>query len=214
MEVLRDLNVREGKTVILVSHDANLAAHYAHRTIELMDGHIQRMASIVKFTDAIDLSLRNLRQSRLRTSLTTLGVSIGIASLAGMISLGIGLEDQVVGRFKQSGLFGSITVTSQGDLRGALAQLGQRGGLRTPGARGEGAPSGRAPVELDGDAIQRISALQKVREVTPNLRLPVEATIGEFSSPVIATGTPMSSKRRGRLPDVCIRRILQGRIRK
>jgi putative ABC transport system permease protein len=151
----------------------------------------------MKFTDAIDLSLRNLRQSRLRTSLTTLGVSIGIASLAGMISLGIGLEDQVVGRFKQSGLFGSITVTSQGDLRGALAQLGQRGGLRTPGARGEGAPSGRAPVELDGDAIQRISALQKVREVTPNLRLPVEATIGEFSSPVIATGTPMSSKGEG-----------------
>jgi len=151
----------------------------------------------VKFTDAIDLSLRNLRQSRLRTSLTTLGVSIGIASLAGMISLGIGLEDQVVGRFAQSGLFGSITVTSQGDLRGALAQLGQRGGLRTLGARGEGASSGHTPVELDGDAIKRISALQNVREVTPNLRLPVEATIGEFSSPVIATGTPMSSKGEG-----------------
>jgi putative ABC transport system ATP-binding protein len=45
MEVLKDLNVREGKTVILVSHDANLAAQYAHRTIELMDGQVQRMAS-------------------------------------------------------------------------------------------------------------------------------------------------------------------------
>jgi putative ABC transport system permease protein len=152
---------------------------------------------MMTFNDAIGLSLRNLRQSRLRTSLTTLGVSIGIASLTGMISLGIGLQDQVVGRFTQSGLFGSITVTSQADLPGALAQLGQRGGLRLRGARGEGSPANRPDVKLDDDAIKRISALQKVREVTPNLRLPVEATFGEFSSPVIAAATPMSSKGEG-----------------
>jgi putative ABC transport system permease protein len=149
------------------------------------------------FNDAIGLSLRNLRQSRLRTLLTTLGVAIGIASLAGMISLGIGMQDQVIGRFTQSGLFGSITVTSQADLPGGLAQLGQRGGLRARGARGERAPTGRSEVKLDDDAIKRISALQQVREVTPNLRLPVEATFGEFSSPVIATATPMSSKGEG-----------------
>jgi len=45
MEVLKDLNVREGKTVILVSHDAKLAAQYAHRTIALMDGLVQESAS-------------------------------------------------------------------------------------------------------------------------------------------------------------------------
>ena len=45
--------------------------------------------------DIIGLSLRNLRQAKLRTALTTLGVSIGIASLAGMVSLGVGLQDQV-----------------------------------------------------------------------------------------------------------------------
>jgi putative ABC transport system ATP-binding protein len=45
MEVLKDLNVREGKTVILVSHDASLAARYAHRTVALMDGLVQDMAS-------------------------------------------------------------------------------------------------------------------------------------------------------------------------
>jgi putative ABC transport system ATP-binding protein len=38
MEVLKDLNVRQGKTVILVSHDTNLANQYARRTIALMDG--------------------------------------------------------------------------------------------------------------------------------------------------------------------------------
>ena len=45
MEVLKDLNVREGKTVILVSHEASFAARYAHRTVALMDGLVQEMTS-------------------------------------------------------------------------------------------------------------------------------------------------------------------------
>jgi putative ABC transport system ATP-binding protein len=41
MELLKALNEREGKAIILVTHDANLAAQYAHRTITLMDGMVQ-----------------------------------------------------------------------------------------------------------------------------------------------------------------------------
>ena len=41
MEVLKGLNEREGKTIILVTHDANLAAQYAHRTVVLMDGTVK-----------------------------------------------------------------------------------------------------------------------------------------------------------------------------
>jgi putative ABC transport system ATP-binding protein len=41
MELLRELNEREGKTIILVTHDARLAAQYAHRSIMLMDGTVQ-----------------------------------------------------------------------------------------------------------------------------------------------------------------------------
>ena len=51
------------------------------------------------FRDTLSLALRNLGEAKLRTSLTTLGVSIGIASLAGMVSLGVGLQDQFVSRF-------------------------------------------------------------------------------------------------------------------
>lgn len=40
MELLKGLNEREGKAVILVTHDANLADQYAHRTITLMDGTV------------------------------------------------------------------------------------------------------------------------------------------------------------------------------
>jgi putative ABC transport system ATP-binding protein len=45
MEVLKGLNEREGKAVILVTHDANLASQYAHRTITLMDGMVQSESS-------------------------------------------------------------------------------------------------------------------------------------------------------------------------
>jgi putative ABC transport system ATP-binding protein len=38
MEVLKRLNEKEGKAVILVTHDATLATQYAHRTITLRDG--------------------------------------------------------------------------------------------------------------------------------------------------------------------------------
>ena len=40
MGVLKDLNERAGKTVIMVTHDANLAQQYAHRTVTLMDGAV------------------------------------------------------------------------------------------------------------------------------------------------------------------------------
>ena len=75
--------------------------------------------SLMSFYDILALSLRNLRQSKLRTALTTMGVSIGIASLAGMVSLGVGLQDQVVGRFLQAGVFDAITVVSPAALGGA-----------------------------------------------------------------------------------------------
>ena len=38
MEVLKRLNEKEGKAIILVTHDATLATQYAHRTITLRDG--------------------------------------------------------------------------------------------------------------------------------------------------------------------------------
>ena len=38
MSILKDLNEREGKTIIMVTHDASLARAYAHRTVTLLDG--------------------------------------------------------------------------------------------------------------------------------------------------------------------------------
>ena len=86
------------------------------------------------FRDTLDLALRNLRQAKLRTSLTTLGVAIGIASLAGMVSLGVGLQDQLVGRFTKSGMFDTVTVMQR--VRSVPEDVATLGGAR--GGRGGG----------------------------------------------------------------------------
>jgi len=38
MSLLKELNERDGKTIIMVTHDPSLAAKYAHRTITMLDG--------------------------------------------------------------------------------------------------------------------------------------------------------------------------------
>ena len=40
MELIRTLHDRDGKTVLLVTHDASLAAAYAQRTVTLLDGRV------------------------------------------------------------------------------------------------------------------------------------------------------------------------------
>jgi ABC-type cobalamin/Fe3+-siderophores transport system ATPase subunit len=40
MTLLKELNERDGKTVIMVTHDAALAERYAHRAIAMLDGAV------------------------------------------------------------------------------------------------------------------------------------------------------------------------------
>src|SRR3954447_20030200 len=72
----------------------------------------------MKLYDSIELAARNLRESVLRNSLTTLGISVGVASLVAMLSLGIGLQQMASRRLMKSGLFDTVMVSSRRDLRG------------------------------------------------------------------------------------------------
>src|SRR4030088_2285824 len=71
----------------------------------------------MKIPDLAELALRNLRESLLRNSLTTIGISVGVASLVAMLSLGIGLQQLASRRLVKSGLFDTVVVTSRRDLR-------------------------------------------------------------------------------------------------
>lgn len=150
-------------------------------------------------SDTLGLSIRNLRQAKLRTALTTLGVSIGIASLAGMMSLGVGLQDQVLGRFLQAGVFDSITVIPTSELGAAAAFAAGRGGFRPPRRGGGGLPGDpqQPGPKLDDAALKQIAALDNVREVYPNVRIPAQMTVGDFSRLIGVDGIPMSAKDQG-----------------
>lgn len=150
------------------------------------------------FRDTVDLAVRNLRQAKLRTSLTTLGVAIGIASLAGMVSLGVGLQDQFVDRFTKSGVFDSITVLSPSDVPGGFARAAGAGRQGFGGSRGRGAAAGgSSPKDLTDDTIRDLGSLPHVREVYPSVRVPLQVEFKGAQESFLAAGIPMSAKDEG-----------------
>ena len=87
----------------------------------------------MKLPDLTELALRNLRESLLRNSLTTIGISVGVASLVAMLSLGIGLQQLASRRLMKSGLFDTDVVTSPPDLRNVGRE--EERGWPAPGGR-------------------------------------------------------------------------------
>jgi len=110
----------------------------------------------VKTQDLAELAARNLRESVLRNSLTTLGIAVGVASLVAMLSLGIGLQQLAGKRLGASGLFDTVIVTSRQDF---LTSEERRSGVRATQSRA-----------LDEDARKQIERLTNVVEVYPDMR--------------------------------------------
>ncbi|HTA48914.1 MAG TPA: FtsX-like permease family protein [Verrucomicrobiae bacterium] len=116
----------------------------------------------MKLPDLTELALRNLRESVLRNSLTTIGISVGVASLVAMLSLGIGLQQLASRRLMKSGLFDTVVVTSRRDLR----NFGR-----------EEERNGPAPAEsriLDEPTRREIERLPNVLEAYPDIRFITE----------------------------------------
>ena len=114
----------------------------------------------MKLHDITELASRNLRQSKLRNSLTTIGVAVGVASLVAMVSLGIGLQQMASKRLNRSGLFDSVIISSRRDF---LPRADRRAGITANNAR-----------VLDEEAIQEIAKLPNVVEVHPEVRFATE----------------------------------------
>jgi putative ABC transport system permease protein len=136
----------------------------------------------VKIYDSIELAARNLREAVLRNSLTTLGISVGVASLVAMLSLGIGLQRLASRHLRTSGLFDTVVVTSRRDLRSFNRDHDNSG------------PSPAESPELDEAARGRIEQVPGVAEAYPDIRFVTEFRFSDKPHLTMVAGLAYSSK--------------------
>jgi ABC-type antimicrobial peptide transport system permease subunit len=127
----------------------------------------------MSFLDILKLALRNLRQAKLRAVLTTMGVIVGVAVIVTMVSFGLGLQRNMLSRFKALDLFNEIQVfgRSLGDLVSTRAQSNERGDNDRRDRRTRLKPDDKATRVLDDAAISEISKIAGVAYVEPSLML-------------------------------------------
>lgn len=145
----------------------------------------------MNLADIIALALRNLRQAKLRTALTVIGVVIGVAAIITMVSFGIGLQKNIIANaFAKLDLFTVITVfgpsadellaLNGGQRAGGPPRSEQTDASRSPSATPETTPSPTATAEpardpatqprkriLDDRAIAELAKIDGVRYALP-----------------------------------------------
>ncbi|MDQ0511073.1 macrolide transport system ATP-binding/permease protein [Angulomicrobium amanitiforme] len=143
LALLRELN-GEGHTVILITHDTDVAAH-ARRVVRFQDGRIvsderredeparvplpavgpARRGGLARFVpdvaEAVRMAFSSMHANIFRTALTLLGIVIGVASVITMLAVGDGGKARVMERIAQIGTNlliirpGAVGVRSSGD---------------------------------------------------------------------------------------------------
>ena len=136
----------------------------------------------MKTFDMAELAVRNLRESILSNSLTTIGISVGVASLVAMLSLGIGLQQLAGRRLQKSGLFDTVVVASRRDLRGFNREQEENG------------PAPAESPALDETATQKIAQLPNVLEAYPDIRFVTELRYEDKPYLTVMFGLPFSAK--------------------
>ncbi|HEX8817380.1 MAG TPA: FtsX-like permease family protein [Terriglobales bacterium] len=136
----------------------------------------------MKRYDVGELALRNLRESLLRNSLTTIGISVGVASLVAMLALGVGLQQLAGRRLEKSGLFDTVVVTSRRDLRTFSRDQEQNG------------PSPAESPSLTESARQKFQAIPNVAEAYPDIRFITELRFDDKPHLTMVSGLPFSAK--------------------
>ena len=119
----------------------------------------------MSFFDILHLALRNLRQAKLRFFLTTMGVVVGVAVIVTMVSFGLGLQQNMLSRFRALDLFNEIRVFGKNVFSMAVAGVDPK--LKrdeNPGERrGGGFRPDKSPTRiLDDAALAEIASIPGV----------------------------------------------------
>lgn len=131
----------------------------------------------MKVLDLLRLSTGNLFKRKLRTILTVLGVTIGVASIVVMVSLGLGLSRSLEEEMSSYGSLTSVTVRDSSDGNYYMGDSGS---------------SGEADEEkhLNDDAVAELRQLPNVEMVVPKLEIDVLMKCGAYESYVTLVGVP------------------------
>ena len=126
----------------------------------------------MSFFDILQLALRNLRQAKLRFFLTTMGVIVGVAVIVTMVSFGLGLQQNMLSRFRALDLFNEIRVFGKNVFSMAVAGVDPK--LKrdeNPGdRRGGGFRPDKSPTRiLDDAALAEIASIPGVAYVEPDI---------------------------------------------
>jgi ABC-type lipoprotein release transport system permease subunit len=126
----------------------------------------------MSFYDILRLALRNLREARLRASLTSMGVIVGVAVIVTMVSFGLGLQRNMLSRFRALDLFNEMRVFGKNVFSMAVTGVDPKLGREpNPGdRRGPAFRSDKAPTRiLDDAALAEIAKIPGVAYVEPDI---------------------------------------------
>jgi len=126
----------------------------------------------MSFYDILRLALRNLREARLRATLTAMGVIVGVAVIVTMVSFGLGLQRNMLTRFRALDLFNEMRVFGKNVFSMAVTGVDPKLGRdATPGdRRGPAFRSDKAPTRiLDDAALAEIAKIPGVAYVEPDI---------------------------------------------
>jgi macrolide transport system ATP-binding/permease protein len=149
MDLFKQLNREKGITVVLVTHDPNVASH-SGRIIHFKDGLIEEdqnpkgsLSPVTPDPEALSpssttqgkrgsdltanirIAMKAIRANKLRSSLTMLGVIIGVAAVIAMVAIGEGTKIKIAEQMER---LGSNRLTVQS---GSFSRSGRRAGSET-----------------------------------------------------------------------------------
>jgi len=211
MQLLRKLNSESDVTLIVVTHDPEVAA-FADRIVYLRDGGIERVEMTesapdkapvnsvtnsskeltldggLSFSDLVRTAWENLRRRPVRNVLTAAGVLIGIVTLVAMVSFGVGVQEEVNRNFQALGLENVFITPSFPEETDAFDPFGVA-----------------KPIQpLTPETVAAIRVLSEVESVTPVLNLPsnmeVSLSYGDKALPVRLSGGFGTSSRGPGMP--------------